>query len=137
MGIRAGLGPRRGGGIHERLEVGLRARAGETATASLGDDREGVGLGGEDEDGRKREERWRRNSRRKGEREVEEQGGRKTKKKRPLFIYFFYLVSFLVVVNLVWAARGERRVSLSLTRNNRNCAYICMVSIYAWCVLHK
>jgi hypothetical protein len=65
------------------LEVGLRARAGETATASLGDDREGVGLVGEDEDGRKREERWRRNSQRKveREREVEQQGGRKTKKK--------------------------------------------------------
>lgn len=95
MGIRAGLGPRRGGGIRERLEVGLRgARAGAAATASLGDrGLEWIGLGGEDEEERKGEERWRRNSRRKGEREREilsKQGGEKEDEEQSDLLYFLF-----------------------------------------------
>lgn len=114
MGIRAGLGPRRGGGIRERLEVGLRARAGETATASLGDGREGVGLVGEDEDGRKREERWRRNSQRKGERErlSSKVEGRRRRKGRYLFIFLF---SFFFGCCKFGLGRERREARISFT----------------------
>ena len=65
MGIRAGLGPRLGGGIREQSEIGLGASV------------VGVGWGREarrkglDWVGKKGEERRRRNSRREGERERE------------------------------------------------------------------
>ena len=89
MGIRAGLGPRLGGGIREQSEIGLGASV------------VGVGWGREarrkglDWVGKKGEERRRRNSRREGERE---QGGRRTRERERERNFF----SFLVVANLVW-----------------------------------
>ena len=78
MGIRAGLGPRLGGGIREQSEIGLGASV--------------VGEGrrkGLDWVGKKGEERRRRNSRREGERE---QGGRRTRERD--FLFFFGCCKF-------------------------------------------
>lgn len=147
MGIRAGLGPRRGGGIRERLEVRLRARAGAAATASLGDGAGRKGLdwvrktrmegrgrrGGDATHGGKERERRARCK------EDEEEKG------RDLFI-FFILISFLVVANLVWAAGGRREAQApgsssiylfhSLTRI-RSCIYVSLVRIHFYRVHNK